>query len=191
MKNGGRGLQILLLLTFATYVAGEVVGSMWMTTYLVESQRMTVEAAAPYVSGFFLFMAVTRTLTFFVRSPILQTWVMTGCLGVALVAFCVGLTGQLWALPALGLLGPFYPLFMSRVTHIFPSTWQKMTLWSIISMQVALLGSHWLVGEAMTRYGAAVAFAFPAIMIFATLLLTLLYLKCERLHLVSSQAGVP
>ena len=147
---------------------------------------MTVEAAAPYVSGFFIFMAVSRTLTFFVRKPILQTLLMTGCLGVALAAFCIGLSGQLWALPALGLLGPFYPLFMARLTRAFPSTWQKMTLWSIISMQVALLGSHWLIGEAVTRYGASVAFTFPAIMIFATLLLTLLYLKCERVELASA-----
>ena len=189
VKNGSRGLQVLLLLTFATYVAGEVVGSMWMTTYLVEAQRMTVEAAAPYVSGFFLFMAISRALTFFARAPALQTWLMTGCLGVALVAFCVGLSGQLWAFPALGLLGPFYPLFMSRVTHVFPTTWQKMTLWAIISMQVALLGSHWAVGEVLTHFGAAIAFRFPAIMILATLFLTLVYLRQERREMAAVGGG--
>src|SRR5205807_422848 len=88
--------QILILATFAIYVAAEVMTSMWLVTYLVEYRRLSVVSASKYLSLFFIFMAVTRGLCFLSLPANLEKGILWGCLSLSGVFFTLGHLGHLW-----------------------------------------------------------------------------------------------
>ena len=149
------------LLMFASYVAGEVLVSMWMTSLLVSEQHKTPAEASQYLSLFFIILALSRFSCFlFVR----QSWekpVLLASLALAIISSILGQQGYSWALPAIGLLGPFYPLSMARVSLQFPATWKQMTLIIYATIQSTLALMHMTVGNLADHFSMKIAFLLP------------------------------
>jgi fucose permease len=173
-------MQILILGIFAIYVAGEVMTSMWMASYLVESVHLTVVDAAPYLSGFFLIMAITRILCFFSMKPQLEIFILIFSLVGAIVFFGVGYSGSIWAFPLVGLLGPFFPLFLARLGKTFPDSVRSLTLWILASNQLTQACFHFVVGGLADRLGIRTAYGLPFILLAGCFGLLLWYLRLVR-----------
>lgn len=172
--------QALLLCVFGSYVVGEVLGSMWMTTYLVEARGLTIREASPYVVGFFLTMALSRVACFFLN---FEKWVkpfLYLSLVVPTLIFLLGFTGRYWAFSAFGLLGPFFPLFMARIQRSFPETWESSTILAIVSMQVCIGVLHFTFGRVLDVVGPSWAYGLPPFFILLTTGFLLLYFRYEK-----------
>ncbi len=179
-------LQWMIVVTFSIYVSGEVMTSMWMVTYLVESQSLSVAQAAPYLSGFFLVMALSRGLCFLSLRPSLEGIVLGLSLVLALFFFILGRSGHLWAFPLVGLLGPYFPLYLSRISRSFPEEAHRLTVWILSAMQLALGLFHLFVGKLTDKLGVHVAYWLPPVLFVAALGLLLLFFRAERRRVVMS-----
>lgn len=153
--------QIWIVITFCVYVACEVLMSMWMTTYLVEVPGLTVEGAAPYLSGFFLMMAITRLICLFSLPPKWETPVLAGSFLAAVIFFLMGHAGQLWAFTAAGILGPFFPVLLARVSRQYPEEAPTLTLWILTSIQLTLAVFHLVVGRLADVVGVSRSYLLP------------------------------
>jgi fucose permease len=174
------GLQGLIILTFAFYVGGEVMTSMWMVTYLVEYRQLTLSLAAPYATGFFLAMAVTRLICFFSLSSRMETAILWGSLILYCLFFGLGHLGFLWAFPLSGVLGPWFPLLLARVSRDFPGQSRVLTIWILTAMQATLAVSHWIVGKSTDIFGIHNTYYLPLGMMLAALVSLYAYLKAHR-----------
>lgn len=171
--------QWWLLAAFASYVGGEVMTSMWMVTFLVSTQGMPVEGAAPYLSGFFLVMGLSRGLCFYLR-PEQEKLVIGGCLIASIVLSAMGNFGFLWALPLIGLFGPFFPLLLARVSRLFPDQTTRMTLGVMTSLNLTLAVFHLSIGKIADKLGMGLAFWIPALLLCVSLGIVLALFHKER-----------
>jgi MFS family permease len=166
------GSAVLLLIVFSFYVAGEVLASMWMSTLMVGQQHFRPEDAAQYQMGFFLVMGLTRFLCFLLVRPRYETAVLIACLSLGAIFGILGQQGQSWALPLMGVLGPFFPLTMARISVKFPETWKQMMMNVYVCMQLMLAFMHVSVGRVADSLGIAQAFLLaPAFLLISLLLL--------------------
>ena len=184
-------LQLLLLAAFGAYVCGEVLVSMWMTTYLIEFRGLTIDGAAPYLIGFFAVMALTRFVCFLLASESYVKPLIYFSLTVPVVMFVLGLAGYNWAFCAVGLIGPFFPLFMARITRTFPDAWQQLTIFVVVTMQLGLGLAHLVLGKLVDLLGAQKAYMVPIVFLVFTLIIILIYFKREKLLMTTrSPVGV-
>jgi MFS family permease len=160
-----------VILLCAMYVAGEVLASMWMTSLLVGSQGFLPADAAQYQMGFFLLMGITRFLCFLFVKARWESAVLVSCLiGGAFFAI-LGQQGYSWALPLMGILGPFFPLSMSRISLQFPGTWKQMMIHVYVGIQMILGMMHLSVGWVADTFGIAKAFLLSPVFLLLALLL--------------------
>lgn len=145
--------QKLLLLTFCFYVIAEVSCSMWMTPFLVEIRNMSIEEASIYTSGFFFFMMVSRILCFFFLTAKNREIILYTSLFAPLFFVLGALTYKIsWLLPLAGLYGPFWPIFVSKVTKTYPDEWRSLTLWLVFGLQASLLIMNFSMGKLSTIF---------------------------------------
>jgi fucose permease len=172
--------QILAVVLFSLYVAGEVISSMWLSSYLVERYSWTVPDSANYCMGFFAVMTLTRFLCFLFISKKQEKTIMLAALLIPIAAFILGLSGFPWAFVLVGCVGPFFPLFLARVSRTFPNAWRSMTIWIIIGMQGILVVSHLSLGRVADLFTINKAYILGVLLLIATYLLLLLYLRLEK-----------
>lgn len=173
-KPGARwnGTAILLLVVMSLYVAGEVLASMWMNTLMVGQQNFKPEDAAQYQMGFFLMIGLTRFLCFLLVRPRYETLVLISCLTLGAFFGVLGQQGHSWALPLMGIVGPFFPLSMARISIRFPSTWKQMMMNVYVCMQLMLAFMHVSVGRVADTLGIAKAFLLaPTFLVLALVLM--------------------
>lgn len=181
------GLQRWVVFIFCLYITGEVLNSMWLVTYLVESKSFTLALSARYLSAFFVIMTLTRALCFLSFQEEQENKLLVGCLVASVVFFILGHLGYLWAFPLGGVLGPFFPLFLGRVSRVFHKQSKTITLW-ILGMGYATLAVfHLTVGKLAMRLGMERAYWLPGLLIFGTILAFGVYLKKERDYLKGLQ----
>lgn len=176
-------IQGLILLSFGIYVGAEVLGSMWMTTYLVEVRHYTVEDAAPYATGFFLCMTLTRLACFLVRNDGQERKIILGCLLVGLSAFIFGLLVHPVGFSLTGVVGPFFPLVLARMSRYFPKEAPALTLRILLMAQGTLAICHFGMGWIATHFGVAVAYCSPAVAYVFAITSISLYFRQERRYL--------
>jgi fucose permease len=167
----------LVVLISAFYVAGEVLASNWMITYLVESRGFTVEQAAPYLSGYFWCIAITRALCFLVHSSKVEKVLMWGSMLCSLIFFCVGLLGFPICFALAGLLGPFFPLMLARMTRAIPEQAESVSIRVMAGMQLTLAVCNLSAGALIDRIGAERTYVLPALFMAATIALTAILLR--------------
>lgn len=176
-------IQIWILVMFASYVAGEVLISSWMVTYLVDFVKLPMGQAASTLSAFFLLMGLSRAVCFLKIPP---QW-EEGLLWLSLILALVGaLVGRLLWPPALalcGLVGPLFPLFMARASRVFPEAARSLTLWILGTIQLNLVASQWIMGRLADRFGVGNAFFLPNAFLVVSMVALGIYLKRERAHL--------
>ncbi len=173
-------LQGLLLLSFGLYVAAEVLGSMWMVAYLVEVRGFAVEAAAPFASGFFIVLTLTRFACFALKSERIETYLIPSSLVVGLVFFILGLTGWNWGFALVGLVGPFFPLVLARITRTMPREAPSLTLRVLLTAQGTLAVCHFGMGYLATTVGMARAYQAPVIAYLLAIVTMIAYLANEK-----------
>ncbi len=173
-------VQIWILILFGSYVAGEVLLSTWMITYLVDFKKVSMTSAASVLSAFFLLMGLSRALCFVSLPPAWEGRL----LGLSLVLALVGsLVGRFWWTPGLalaGLVGPLFPLFMARVSRVFPEVARSLTLWILGAIQLTLVFSQWLTGRVADRFGIETAFLLPNVFLLISGIALAVYLRLEK-----------
>lgn len=167
------GAAYLLIFIFAIYVAGEVLASMWMTSLMVGKQSFKPEDAAQYQMGFFLLMGLTRFLCFLCVRPRWEKHVIIGCLILGSAFAILGQQGHSWALPLVGVVGPFFPLTMNMISLKFPKLWKQMTIYVYVGIQSVLALMHVSVGRVADTLGLDQAFLLaPGFLLLAAVLLS-------------------
>jgi fucose permease len=180
----------LAIFAFALYIAGEVSISAWLSTYLVEGRGMTVVETAPYITGFFAVMAASRALCFLTLRPVLEGWIIMGSVFVALAAFAFGWYVHPVGFAAMGILGPFFPLLLSRLTRVFPRSSATIVLVVQASGQVALALNHLLVGTLIDVAGISAGFLVPPILLVFTVGFLAVFFRRARLTGNSTMSSV-
>jgi MFS family permease len=157
-------MQGLVIGIFVLYVAGEVLTSVWMVPYLVEARGMELASAAWHLSGFFLAMGLSRCLCSFSLSPHHETGIVFGAFGAHVAFFSLGRAGNDWALPLTGMVGPFFPVFLSRASRRFPERATHLTLLMLTFVQLSLAVCHWGMGRLTDSIGLVGAYYLPVIL---------------------------
>ncbi len=171
------GYAILMLVLFSFYVAGEVLASMWMSTLMVGQQNFKPEDAAQYQMGFFLMIGLTRFLCFLLVRPKYEATVQVACLVLGALFGILGQQGYSWALPLMGIVGPFFPLTMARISLKFPDTWKPIMLNVYVCIQLMLAFMHVSVGRVADTLGIAQAFLLAPIFLILALVLLIPFLR--------------
>ncbi|NRA67894.1 MAG: MFS transporter [Pseudobacteriovorax sp.] len=168
---------VLPVALFAIFVGGEVLTSMWMSTFFVTVANFSTTKASSLNSLFFLIIAGTR-LGISILLPV--RWERP----TILIALAIGICCILLAilvnpifLPFAGLVGPFFPLFMAQVSRVFPDTWKDVTIWIFASIQLMLGIIHLSVGKLTDMVGIEKAFYLAPALIFTSLILTFIFFK--------------
>lgn len=174
-------LALLGALVFGSYVGGEVLASMWMATFMVQELGQSPEQASMVVGYFFITLASIRLLSFLIMRPRWERPTIILCLIAGGIAMLFAQQGHVAAFPLIGLLGPFFPLFMVELTRTFADQWKNMTIWVYVSIQTTLGMIHFFVGNITDRIGIERAFLIAPGMILLTLASFILYLVlCQR-----------
>jgi fucose permease len=172
-------LQVFVVFLFSTYVAGEVMTATWMTTYLVRVQNMSVSEATPFLSVYFLIMTGMRLGCAFFLKPHMEKLILRWALLVPVGFFLLGYKGALWAFPLAGLYGPFFPVFLSRVTRFFNASARTLTILIMVGMN-AMLGVCSLgLGRLADVLGMRQAYLLAPILLFSGFCLLNIYLWLE------------
>ena len=161
----------LVIAVMVSYVAGEVISSMWMTTWAV-SNGHTLQEGAEYTAMFFVLMTVTRLLCSFFVTPRWMWVVIWASLIVSALSFTLGRLFDLpWLVAGMGFLGPFFPLYVSYVTVRYPDRDRTMVIWILSLMQGVLAVMNLSVGQLAVRFGIDAAYWLAPTMIVVALLL--------------------
>lgn len=173
-------LQFFVVLMFGIYVAGEVMTATWMTTYLVRVQNMTVSEATPYLSIYFLIMTLARLGCAVFLKPSMEKIVLRIALLVPVGFFLLGYHGALWAFPLVGCYGPFFPVFLARVSRVFHMSARNLTILIMVGMN-ALLGACSLgLGRLADMLGMRDAYLLAPALLFSGFCLLNVYLYLEK-----------
>lgn len=165
------GEQLFAVLIFCFYVAGEVMISVWMTAYLVKIRHYSLSESAPYLSGFFVMMALTRAVCFFSLKKKTEIRVLYGCLILSCAFFLLGHFGHPAGFFLAGVLGPFFPIFLSLCSQRFADISQSFTLWLLAGTQLSIGIVNLMVGQASDAIGLEIAYQVPVVLLGMTLIL--------------------
>ena len=169
-------LQYLAVGAFGFYVAGEVMTSMWLVTFLMEAKRVpSVAEASLVLAGFFGVMTVSRAFCFFFYKVKWERMIVWGSLIIPLIALILGHLGSNWAFIGVGLVGPFFPVCLGRLSRIFPADWRSITVWILVVMQVLIGSFHFSVGQIIDRFGVELAFQLPIVLLGLAIILLWLF----------------
>ena len=163
--------QWLVVAVVILYVGGEVLASMWMTSWVV-SAGASLQVGARYTAIFFALMTATRLICA-IFLP--QRWIPLVLWLSLLVPIVCFVTGRIFDVPLLvsctGLLGPFFPLFLSRASVKFPGKDRTLTIWILSLMQILLALVHLVVGEIAGKFGMSLAYWLPPVFLAMSALL--------------------
>ncbi|MFT4977982.1 MAG: fucose permease [Myxococcota bacterium] len=190
-EEGGAlgGLEVLILLTMTAYVCGEVLCSLWMTSYLVETTGASTAEAAPILSGFFGSIFGIRLLAF---AGLREGWewpMLWLALALGLVGLALGLSGWPWGLALAGGMGLYFPVFLARVSRLFPHRWRSIAVWMIASTQIGLTVMNLVMGRAADAIGLERAYWIPLIALVVCVVLTAAYAVAEGRMLSARRAA--
>jgi fucose permease len=163
----------LMITLFSIYVGGEVLASMWMNLLMVGKQGKTPAEAALYGMAFFALISITRFLCFLFVRPRWESAVLYTSLALGALFGILGQQGQSWALGAMGIIGPFFPLCMARISRDFPEDWKVMTVLVFTGIQGTLALMHQSVGSIADAMGIENAFLLSPLCLIIALVLSL------------------
>jgi len=165
--------------TFCLYVVGEVTVSTWLSAYLVEARGLTIPESTSYLSGFFVLMTGSRLLcSMFLRQEG-EVLVVGGSLLAAVVFFCLGMRGWSWAFSLTGIFGPVFPVLLARLSRRYGSNSERLTLWVLMSTQLSLGISQFVVGNLTDRFGVGTSYWVAPGILVLTLGSLFFYLRDE------------
>jgi len=174
------GLEVLILLTITAYVVGEVLCSLWMTSFLVETTGATPASAAPVLSAFFGAMFVVRLLAFAGLRARWEWPVLWGSLVIGITGQALGIAGFSWGLALAGAMGLYFPVFFARVSRLFPRRWRALAVWMLAATQLGLAAMNLVMGQVADRLGLQQAYWLPLCALLLCAVCTAVYASIER-----------
>lgn len=178
-----RPIHALAVATLICYVVAETLTSTWIATYLVKEHNFSIRDASIYTSIFFALMFITRILCGFWATPRWHRTIIWSSLILASLAFSCGRAFDLpMLIPLAGLLGPFFPLFVTWSSLRFPERARTLLLWTLSGMQAALASMNYLTGAVADISGFSKAFWLPAIVMIITMILLKTLEKMDMGH---------
>ncbi len=173
--------QWLSIAVFCFYVTAEVMVSVWMISYLKEVRQLSLQQSAPYLSGFFVMMTLSRGVSFFSLNEQTEKKMLFGCLLVSALGLFAGYNGMLLGFVFAGLLGPFFPVFLSLCSRKFIGHSRSFTLWVLASTQFSLGMLNLILGKVSDRLGMGTAYKIPVLLLgFSLVLLSIFFLKEKK-----------
>lgn len=173
-------IQGLIVAAFCIYVAGEVLSSMWMVTYLVEVRKFTLAEATPYAAGFFVVMTLSRLACYWVRNDRVEAWAIFGGLVAGAVSFGLGLAGFSVAFAFVGLIGPYFPLVLARLSRYMPREAPALTVRVMFMLQATLAVCHLATGYLCTTVGVEIAYWIPGVALLLAIGAIAIYFRAEK-----------
>lgn len=174
------GKAIMMVALFSIYVGGEVLASMWMNVLMVDKYGLSAEDAAFYSMWFFAVIGIARFVCFLIVRPAWESKVLYGSLALGVIFGILGQQGHSWALSMMGIVGPFFPLCMARLSRDFPNDWKVMTVYVYIGIQTTLAVVHQSVGSIADALGIENAFLLSPFFLFLTLVLLFISMKAKK-----------
>lgn len=173
--------HLSVILFIMIYTNGELLTSMWMSTYLNGFHLIPLEDTTIYLSGFFFILAISRLATFFFNSPERENKFVYMAIFIPLVSFALSYFFELYYLfPFVGFVGPFFPIMLSKISKKFPSHWQILTIGIVIFQQSFGSLCHFTIGYLTDEIGIRTAFLIPGLLLTLTFILLPKYLKILR-----------
>lgn len=167
--------QLLVVLIFVLYVAGEASTSMWLSNFLVNARGMDPALAAERVSGFFAALTLSRAFCFIFGTSKHERTLLIAILLIPMTCFVIGYVWHEWSFALVGLLGPFFPLFLARVSREFAATWKSLTIAIFLGTQIGLAVTNLALGKAADHLGIESAFLVPLLLLLGSLILICLH----------------
>jgi fucose permease len=167
----------LVIAVFTSYVVGEVLTSMWMTTYLVEADDMTIAEASWYGSAFFVCIAASRFLMIFERFHRRPKRVLTTCILLGTTFSILGVSGWRFCLPLVGILGPFFPMMLARAGSLYTDRYRTITIYIFVTMQVTLMTMHFLIGHFSEEIAISQSYLLAPYALVITLILLFIHFR--------------
>jgi MFS family permease len=162
--------QVVAVATIVLYVGGEVLIVMWLPTWF-RHRGFSISESSFSAATFFLLMMLTRLGVALMRSSKILRLITILAL-IFPVAFFVGgrLTQLDWLIPLTGIMGPFFPLFVTEVSAEYAKKSRVILLWMLSSMQAFLAILNFSLGSAADQFGLSLAYWIPAVLLtFAAL----------------------
>lgn len=174
---------------FLAYVTGEVLTSMWMPSFLMDHFALEFDVANTVSAGFFLTFSTARLLVvIFMRDRFHKPLVYLPLIlagAIMLAGSFLSTRGNsssplVYLFPLAGIIGPFFPMMLARVSTIYHQTWQRLTVVILTTMQVALALSHVVLGAVFDELGAQRAYLIPPALLMIAGCGALLFLTRSR-----------
>jgi MFS family permease len=174
---------------FLAYVTGEVLTSMWMPSFLMDHFALEFDVANTVSAGFFLTFSTARLLVvIFMRDRFHKPLVYLPLIlagAIMLAGSFLSTRGNsssplVYLFPLAGIIGPFFPMMLARVSTIYHQTWQRLTVVILTTMQVALALSHVVLGAVFDELGAQRAYLIPPALLMIAGCGALLFLTRNR-----------
>ena len=164
----------LIVAIFLAYVAGEVLTSMWMPSFLIAHFGLSYKDANQMSAGFFVVFSLARlAVLIFMRDKFHKPFIYVPLIITALMMITATIfsrQGQnqsvlIFFFPAAGIIGPFFPMMLARVCTIYNKSWQRLTVVILTTMQIALALSHLILGTVFDHLGAQRAYLIPPLLL--------------------------
>jgi MFS family permease len=154
-----RGAQIYFAIALSSYVLAEILVSSRMALYMRRQYLSDLSQSSWYTAGFFVSLLCSRVLFSFWSPRVkLKTQLLT-CLGLAVLSLLFGLYVHPMGLALSGFfMGPFYPLMMVQLGHVFHRSISQALSWAISLSSLFVVFMHVLVGVMTDAWGLQTAF---------------------------------
>lgn len=174
------GFQLLIVVLFAVYVGAENLTSTWLVPYVTEVYPGRSAEGPRIMMGFFLVLAASRLFCFVVARPAIEKYLIAGSLVIPALCFSIGyFGGNPWVFAGMGLMGPFFPMLLGRLSRSYPDQWRSLTIWLIFGMQVFMAILNVSIGKVGDVWGMRWAYLIPFGILMVALVLLVAYLRYE------------
>jgi fucose permease len=158
----GFGLDAALFVVgLSSYVLGEVIASVWLPTFLIDTGA-SLKTAGAAVTAFFAGLAGGRLAGVFLLRPSFERRVPVIAVTLGSIAFLGMLQGHLWAAALTGLcIAPTFPVMTSIMVSDYPKRYHKLLAYTFSGMMLVLASGHQFFGWLADQVGVQTAFYAP------------------------------
>ncbi len=172
--------QLLVIFTLCLYACGEVMISMWLPSFLVQAFHLSIAEASAQQTLFFFVLTATRLIAFAFLKEKHEKPILIACLVASIFFWMTGRIGWSLGFGLSGVLGPFFPMMLSRISRLWPKQAGNLTILVILVLDVCLVLCHMIMGSFSETFGFKISFFLAVLTLLASLGLLILSYKIEE-----------
>lgn len=170
IKGKNRKAIALMSMFFASYVAAEILVSTRLALYMRSYHNMNLEQSSQYVTYFFVFLLVGRTLFAFKKFDMHLRRQMNVSLFLSLLFLIAGMNLHPFFLTLTGLsMAPFYPLAVVYISEITGVQARRYLTFVMAVQSLLVISMHVGVGYITDAFGLFTAFGVGILLLLASL----------------------